>query len=436
MVFSLNSIILYTYAPSIDAHFELDSYVYDYWGRYFLEHGSFFDPSLARIPMQPVGYHFFVTTLYALGGSDYRWIIFVQFLMTIGCLLFIYSLAKRISNETIARISMAAGAFHIGFLVYSQLILAEILTTFLWLLFFDRVLRWLNSQSAFCLAQAFIVLALSTLVKPLGLVYIYPFLVFIAFYAQGTIKRKFLLLLMGSTLFFTPILLYMYSNYILYGAFIFAPMMAVNMCQFMCKLISSITQQPYDELLVHYMPTQAHYFDKAAWYPVYDTLTEYISLFPLKTIIIWLINVIKTALGLFGTQLKVFLNPALKGGACSYFNQSSWNLWQYITYGSLSPIVSMLCLLEAIANLVRLVCIPLGLYALRQNRSIFVFILTGIVTTIVITGTDGCARYRMPMEGFYIILTVIGLVELKALLKIIFNNLQTKLYTHLRSSFK
>lgn len=416
-LFLMNSLLLYIFAPSADSHFELDSYVYDYWGHYFVQTHSLYDQTMQHVAIQPIGYHLVVGLIYSLFGYDYRWIIVIQFLLAVGCLLLIYTIAKNISNEVIARGAMLVSAFNIGFLIYTQLLLTEILITFLFLLFFERIIvQWLTTALDRYLLQAYVILSISTFIKPIALVYIYPFLLFVLLYGRGSWRDRIIRVLIGVGIFFTPIFLYIYRNYLLYGAFIFAPMMAINMCQFMCKLMAYTSGVPYKQLFTQYMPQPYDYFNQHVWVPMYSQLQAYVIEFPLQAAYVWFINVGKTAFGMMCTQLKVFFNPAIRGGVCSYFSQSMNGWSHYVQFGALSPVIVCICYAEVIFNCLRIICVPFGLYALHSKRAIIYLFVSFIITSIIITGTDGCARYRMPAEGLLIILMVLGIYYIYRLL--------------------
>ncbi len=407
-LFSCNSLFLYIVAPSWKSHFDADSYVYHFWGTYFAQSGSFFDPTYQRIAMQPIGYHSFVGFLYSLGFHDYRVILVAQYIVALCSLVLTYHIAYRIAGRIVARMSIILLSFNVGFIVYSQLILAEMLLLFLVFLFVLSMLYWLEENRMRYLCSASFILWIATVVKPFGLIFIYPYLCLVGWYTPWPFTKKMKNVSIAAICFGVPLFFYFVRNYLVYGTWMFAPMMGVNMCQFLCKIKAAASGFNYDDLLSNHMPSEKLFFDPAVWRAVRADLFESIQGHPFIAAYVWSINVAKTVCGLFFSQLKLYLNPDLLGNHVSYFSDLSTGIIGYISYGLTNSNYMLIALYELIMQASRIVLLPYAFFSLKAERHTVFFVLF-IGTMMLITGTDGCARYRMPIEPLLIIFQAVGL---------------------------
>src|SRR5947199_109613 len=91
-------------------------------------------------------------------------------------------------------------------------------------------------------------------------------------------------------------------------------------------------------------------------------------------------------------------------------------LFGYIAYGTSSPLIIALGLLELLILLLRSFCMMVGWYVL-MGRYTGVAVLMGlfIVLCTAITGFDGCFRFRMAFEPLAVMLSMGGLVYMGAM---------------------
>jgi hypothetical protein len=132
---------------------------------------------------------------------------------------------------------------------------------------------------------------------------------------------------------------------------------------------------------------------------------------------VWILNVGKTMFGLFITQLKIMMNPSLLAtpGALSItrISGSVWlKLLGYIAGGSASVWVSILGMLEAVWTMVRFGLVLTSFWVFAQRRAWAVAIGASMYLSyfLMITGHDGCGRYRMMVEPLLLALAAVGAV--------------------------
>lgn len=138
---------------------------------------------------------------------------------------------------------------------------------------------------------------------------------------------------------------------------------------------------------------------------------------PLLFLRVWLKNVFKTWAGLYTTNLKVLVEPNVRGGDISYFKMSGTMLDKacaYITAGATKQWVKIVGYLEVFFNIMRYFLCLLGLFILLKTKKIDFFILSLLFLGYfsLITGHDGCARFRMMFEFLLIVLAAGGSISL------------------------
>jgi len=120
-------------------------------------------------------------------------------------------------------------------------------------------------------------------------------------------------------------------------------------------------------------------------------------------------------LGLFVTNLKVLVEPNIRGGDISFFKikGSCWErIANYITTGTQQKWIWFIGIFEAIWLFARYVLCFFTLYsmALQRKLSLLCFFCSYLFYFSMITGHDGCARFRMMFEFLLIILAALGVV--------------------------
>lgn len=136
----------------------------------------------------------------------------------------------------------------------------------------------------------------------------------------------------------------------------------------------------------------------------------------------WANAMLRTFLGLYSTQLKSMFNPSIQGGSCSFFNMQGAfleRIEKYITFGSKSPYLTLICLIEAWWLIMQYFLVILGFFALLCKKQYSLCFLFGSYISYFsfITGHDGCGRYRLMFEPILILLAAIGIAYLYGLLR-------------------
>lgn len=130
---------------------------------------------------------------------------------------------------------------------------------------------------------------------------------------------------------------------------------------------------------------------------------------------VWLANVAKTFCGLYTTNLKVLLNEKVRGGDISFFKmKGSWwhKIKSYIVVGANSWWLRAIAFFEAVWQPLRyLLCLIALMFIFGQKRYVlFYFFSSYLAYFSLITGHDGCARFRMMFEFILIMLAAAGLM--------------------------
>lgn len=418
LIYIVCSILLWLCIAKPQGHYDVDSYGYDPIALHFANTGTLTDPNnIISPPIQPVGYHFFLGMLYRLFGYHFSVVVFVQIMLMVFSLILLISIAQKLFGNNIACVVGLLASLNLGFLIYPQLILAETLLLFLLLLFMHYYIRFLQEPNMIWLIYAGLILALSMMVKPVVLLFIIPLLIITYMAHDMSFKIRMRNLLLLSVCFSMPLMAYMGRNYVRYGAFAFAPMTQLNMYQcFLAKVISaveSVDQQDIIETKLTFTADQA--FDQRGWDQARLYFYYYISHYPHMCVYIWIQNVLKTCLGLYSTQLKSMIDPPDHLPTHSFFNQSGSlldRLYGYIVGATDRTSVVVLAWIELFYNIIRLIGASLGLLIVFNNKQKIYgwFFLSMMISFSIVTGIDGCCRYRITFEPILLLLAAIGLV--------------------------
>lgn len=396
-------------------HCDNDSYGYDRIAYHFTIHNRLADPlKLDSAPIQPVGYPFFLGLLYKLFGHTIISVVILQVVLGIICILLTGLIARILFGDGVASLVVLLAAFNVGLLTYPQFILAEMIVLVWLLLFWYCFLLCYESPGArFYYVLAGLCIGISVLIKSTALLFI-P-VVGLFFLINKQIKSAFIFLISA----YAPILLYMTYNYLQWGYFAIAPLTSLNLYQvFLSKVIAKVTYAPIQEITKEQLAfTGKHSFDESGWQPARTLFFSYITEYPGTCIVVWMQNVLKSTIGLFSTQLKLLLEPTLHGGDCSFFAmQGSYGekIIAYIHYGTDSLWLKTIAWLEALWLCLRWVVVGIGIVVLWQKKRYGVAVLLCFygVQCVLITGFDGCARYRLMVEPIVLIFAAAGIYYL------------------------
>lgn len=413
------SALLYYLVPTSESCLVTDSTGYDRVACHFSATNDLADP---RDPdqalVQTVGYHLFVGMVYKLFGHQYWPVIWLQIILSIFSFWLVFLIASYLFSPRVAALSSFLCAINIGFLVYPQFLLAETLVMTMVLAFIERFILFWRSQRLSLLVQSGLIGGLSVIVKPSALVFFFFAALFLLCCAAMR-TRRLSAFLVFTLCFSGPVFGYLTYNKVRYGYFNLAPMKSLNIYHvFLSKVIARV-----HDISVHEATQRIPRFssdnslDERGWEGARQLFWQYALSHPLTCFIVWTKNVSKTLFGLFTTQMKVLLSTCVKGGDVSFFtiNGSVFSrAYQYIIKGSPFRSVSVIASLEALWTLIRYLLVLLAFVALWRARcyAMMLFFSAYFFCFSIITGFDGCGRYRTLFEPMLIVLTAVAILLL------------------------
>lgn len=398
IIFAGLSLLLWYVLP-YEGHWELDSGVYERWAAFF---GGYHSMEPGESSIVTLGYPAILALVYWLLGKKVGVVVVVQLMGVLVTYWLIIRCAVRLFSARAGIMAAYLGAVHLGFLLYAQLVMTEIFCVLFLTLFLERIIMTLTTHRWVYAAQAGLALGCSVTIKPAGLLFIIPVLLLLVWVYRAAVVRyagAFLIF------FYGPIVMAMAVNYYLFGIFAAQSHTAFNLyCYFLPKLVAAVADVPLGQVnkLVS-LKINGSALDAAAWHEQHQLLVTYVSAHPFIALKVWLLNVTKTLLGLFSTQLKTMLNPALMGGKVAFFygNGSLMaNMMAYMTAGTVSPWVTLITLFEAMLTPFKYIFTAVGLYCLVSIRHYgILFLLVSYLSYFaLVTGHDGSGRYRMMIE--------------------------------------
>ena len=415
-IFLFASIFLYINVSSVNSHQDIDSKAYITNAIRFYNHNSFIEPGqTADIPYYSMGYALFIGIIYKIFGvnNDFA-LIWIQVLLALLTGFLIFKITNYLFDKKTALISFAIFSLNLGFLVFSQFILTEILLAFLLVLFLERFVLFLNYNLLSYLMQAAFVLGISIWVKPAALYFIFPVILFLLFSVKS--KNKIKSILLFSVFFYLPILGYMTFNKVTYNQFVVGALGNENLYfYFLPKVIAQQKNTDVNKEIISVSSlVTGNKLEHQSWEKVNALFWRTFKSSPVLFVKVLLINVGKTFAGLYATNLKVLIEDDTRGGDVSFFKTNGGILqrsWSYIAAGTNSNIIKIIGLSEAIWNIIRyfLCFIALISLALKKQWNIFFLFSLFVFYFSMITGHDGCARFRMMFEFVLIILAAKGM---------------------------
>lgn len=415
-VYVLLSSILYYAAPQISSHLDIDSLWYDKYALHFFQSGSITAPhSPTAAPEHTIGYPLIMSLIYSVFGYTFTPIILIQIVCMIILMWALFNMTYRLFGPLSARIVAVLSIFNVGVLVYPQFVLTETIVTCLIVLFLERFTQFWQTGSRIALTVGAAFLGASLIVKPVALYFIPVAACFVPLYVPGT-RKKLMTVLLFLTIALTPLVGYMTRNKVLYNHFHFAPVISINLYEwYLVKVIAAVHNITPSEAERMIPPFQANNgLDEHGWEPAKKLLLRYLAHHPFTCISVWMKNVMKTALGLFSTHLKLLLNPMLRGGDITFFSGTgSWwdKIVTYVSSGAPNRLVVVIAAAEGIWSILRWMLIMSAsmLLWLRKRYALLAFFMLFVVYNLMITGHDGCGRYRFTIEPELIMLTAFSL---------------------------
>jgi 4-amino-4-deoxy-L-arabinose transferase-like glycosyltransferase len=414
----VSSLFLYYIASPLEyAHFDLDSFGYDRIAKHFCTDNRLLDPTQPGImPVQTLGYPLFLGIIYKLFKYDYMFIIIAQVILNVLLGLCIYRIAYHLFSASTAVIALYLWAINLGYLVFSQFIMTDMLLATILALGLERIILFLKTRNGRYSVHAALIFGISVIIKPVALLYVFIVLIYIILASDTythALRRSGLFLI----LFSLPVVAYMYHNKRVFNNFSVAPVMYENIhYYFLSRARARIERISYTQA---FEKTGAllHERDKNHpdhWRATGLLLQEYSYTKPFDLVYVWMQNVLKTLAGFYTSQLKYLVNPTIKGTDTSFFQQEGTlpqRLYSYVLQGLEGRCIQAIALLYCVAFILQiaLVCAGLCILATQKEYMILSFLLLTILYFAFITGHEGCARYRLMFESLYIVLVAYAL---------------------------
>lgn len=413
---TLSWFIYHQSSASQHPHQDIDSKAYLERADLMVHTNSFIKQAGEELPYYGLGYPLFLSFLYWLFGQSVFVIIIAQILLALLALWLLISLAFLFFGEK-SRVPVGLLFLtSIGYTTFVQFVLTEILLATLLLLFFYAFINGFMTGNRRYFAYAGIWLGLSIMVKPAALIFsvIAWASIFLLnrFSRKEKIKHGALFLCM----FLVPLFVIIGHNKIYFNTWALGNLAQVNLYYwFYPNVLAHIngTSSPYEQKKLIALSGGRYACEKIA--PLFwQTARQR----PYVLAFVWLKNVCKTMFGLYTTNLKVLVEPKVMGGDISFFTMhgSFWGkVWGYITAGATKTWVIGVGLFEMMFNSTRYFLCVLGLWVLCQKKryDIVLFSLLFLSYFFMITGHDGCSRFRMMVEFLLIVLAAGGVTVIK-----------------------
>jgi 4-amino-4-deoxy-L-arabinose transferase-like glycosyltransferase len=411
------ALVIFLQISKLNPYCDIDSKAYIEKATLLYKENSFTPtPLQSQLPYYALGYPMIMGIIFKIFSPEIEWIILIQILLTLLSAFLIFVTVRRLFNETVGLIAFALTCINVGFLTFSQFILTESFLALFLILFFERFTAYLCTNNRQNLCQAAFALGLSVLIKPAALYY--PILLLPLIYYTAPIKKKLNFVAFFLLLFATPILPYMLHNKVVFDQFKIANLDSVNIYFWFYPNVLAQehgTSSDIERLKLQFIAgTDISSPNNSGLATVQEMFRHDLMQKPFLFAYVWLKNVMKTFLGLFTTNLKVLVEPAVKGGDISFFKAKGTLIekaWLYIESGATSNWIKAIGLYEAIWSIVRCILCFLALLTIFNSRryALLYFISSYIFYFSIITGHDGCARFRMMFEFVLIILASFGL---------------------------
>ena len=406
LFFAVLSYFLFLQVDKPEPHCDVDSKAYIANAKLFAANNSFAWQAPGR-PYYVLGYSFFLALIFKVFGQSDAAVIFLQVLLALFSMLLLFRVGTMLAGRRVGTIAVGLLAINIGYLTFVQFYLTEILLSLLLLLFFERFVSFVKDKSSQTLMQSAGALGLSVLVKPAAL-YFFIMLVplfFVASHGRCRIFLRFATLWL--VVFLSPIALYMGHNKMVFGHWYLSGLDSENMLYWFFPNVLAHehgTTSDEERITLRAMSRDdvVVYFKREAFGHPFTMTT------------VWMKNVAKTWLGLFSTNLKVLIEPTIAGGSISFFRVEGScfkKIYRYMIAGTERLWLCAVACAEGVWTVVRLFFCGIAIlwFIRRRAWSLLYLFAAYLFYFSMITGHDGCARFRMLFEFVLIVLMAIGL---------------------------
>lgn len=409
LFFFCSSLLIYLTA-SLEGHKEIDTTEYQTVANAFIMHKRFFDPRQSDgMPLHPIGYAIVLGVAGVMRTNPLPIIIFIQILASLITIYLLFLTACELFDRTVGYITAIVAACNIGLLTYAQILLTESMLLLFLTIFLYLFARYLKTFDPLFLSIAAIALSISVLIKPNALFFPLLIICFLAYVHRAKPMHALKQAWIFSASYAMPLLTYTLYNYIAFKKFTLTGTMHENMYYyFIPRHVMHLLDQSEQKNIQHLIDNGSMMRNGL------PLILDLCFTHPLIVIKAWFSNVLRTVLGLYATQLKVLFNPLIRGGTCSYFKMEGQGIAKFLNYiffGSSSLLLSITALFESIWIPIQLTLISIASYMMyHQKKNVeLLFILFYIAYFILITGHDGCSRYRLPAEPMLIIAAAFGI---------------------------
>lgn len=420
-LFTLFSAALYFTTPSFDAHQEIDSPEYEEVAQHYVKTDVLGHP-VHGMPVHPAGYYWLLGILYKFFSTHQSLVFFVQLLLSLLCFWLMYKTAILVFGESVALGTLLLASCNLGFIVFSQLILAEILlVTFLCWFLYCSVLLYHSGKMKHA-AQSGLLLAASVLVKPVALFFglVMPF--FVGSVNYGSITNRCKAVVIFLLFFYIPLLGYMAYNYKFFNNFAVTTLHTGNLYYYFLprRILPRLSERERHEVQ-NYLDasSNAKKLEKRSAYIFYHLLYKH----PVIYMTALIESMIKIFFGLYSTQLKVMYNTLLRGGTLSFFAMEGSSmlgrLYKYTQFGTDNAVLKIISFFELcwLFVLYFLLCYALVLLLCKKNYYLILFWGSYVGYITLAAAFDGCGRYRMMLEPVFLMLACYAIIELYSGLK-------------------
>lgn len=410
-IFLALSYLLYLHVSPIQSHCDIDSKAYLERAELFYATNSLAKPGETEAPYFALGYSFIMGIMFKLFGCSKDIIVWMQVLLALITGLLIYVIATRLFNRMVGGIAGLFFACNLGFLVFSQFILTEIVLVFFLTLCFERLTAFVSNQKISSLLGAGAALGTSLLIKPAAIYFpilLIPMLCFV----PGSWQKKITGVIVFSMGFLGLMGTYALHNKHVFGSYNRGNLDQINIYFWFFPHV--LAQKHGTNSDIEREKLIAVNEKDPLFKPVKTMFWHELKQNPHLFIFAWLKNVFKTCVGLYTTNLKVLVDPSVHGGDISFFRlhgSSLQKIHRYIVAGTSLGWVHVVGYAEAVWSIIRYLLCALGLYGIIITRryAILYLFLSHLFYYSMITGHDGCARFRMLFEFILIILAAYGL---------------------------
>ncbi len=413
-IFSMASYLLFTAVAPREPHCDIDSKAYLEKAQLMYTTGSFYDAKQPELPYYGLGYAFIMSCAYRVAGQSVPAIIFLQLLLALMTFGLIAGITRQLFGAQAQKYALILCSLNLGYLVFTQFILTEITLAFFLALFFYCFIR---AQSWRDYLLAGLVLGASLPIKAAGIYFIIPLVILLLVMLHGryVLRLKYVLaLVLGCAIIPAG---YTYHNIRTFGTAALGNMVDVNLYYWFypylrAELNQTTTEHERRELI---KKTQGDYAPDKLKHEFWSTVISN----PVLTVKLWGMNVMKSMLGLYTSNLKVLVENNVRGGDISFFKTQGSLLdraYAYVAAGATHSWVIVVGLLEAFLLMITYVLCLVALGSLYRHKRYFTLmtIVLFFAYFFAITGHDVCARFRMMVEFLLIACAAGGLERVAA----------------------